>query len=193
MLEANLKFDIIQVRDHRTREQKKHADKLITEYGLKVFSYPPAHVYLIGDENELSAVYEYATGMKRISMVRDIIEGTKCIAELDGQRLNRPPKDWDLNIVGSRADDVHYTGEKPIPSKEWDNFYAPFFDRTREEILAIARAYGVPTEKEVEEGDIEFCTKCLRGPVICPKDGQLVQIDWDPVANLKQFRDSHSV
>jgi hypothetical protein len=202
MREANLDFYIVQMRDFWTKEQKKKSDDLIKEWNLKVFSYSPANVYFIGNDSELTTVFEYAVGGTRIPVLRDVIDGTRCIADLDGLRLHSSPMKWDLNIIGSRKDDSHYAFDgQVIPSKRWQHgdteFYAPLFDRTRDEVIAMSNAYGLDTT-EVDEtedtGNISLCTNCLQGhEAYCPKENTMIPpIEWDRTENLQQFQRMYS-
>lgn len=195
--EANISFDIVQIRDFWTKTQLKRADKLITEWNLKVFSYPPANVSFIGKGSEISTVWEYAVRGARIPLIRDVIEGDTCIADLEGMRAYHPPMDWDTYIVGSRGDDEHYAMDAVIPAKEWmvgeSKFIAPLFDKSREwvkEQLIIRGIDASEVSEEEDTGNISLCTKCLNGvEVFCPKEGRMIEaIDWDGERNLQMFR-----
>lgn len=197
LIEANVRFDVVHMRDHWTREQLKRADALIQKWNLKTFSYPPSSVSFIGDD-ELTTVFEYAVGDAKIPMLRDVVDGTKCIAELDGHRMYVSPFEWDTYIVGSRKDDTHWVGQV-VPSKRWElggkQFYAPLFDWTREEVVAKSLEYGLDVDKDADEGDIHLCTKCLNGvDVFCPLEKKVISpVQWDRHENTKVFRESYGV
>lgn len=199
--EANISFDIVQIRDFWTKTQLKRADKLITKWNLKIFSYPPANVSFIGKGSEISTVWEYAVKGARIPLIRDVIEGDTCIADLEGMRAYHPPMDWDTYIVGSRGDDEHYAMDAVIPAKEWmvgeSKFIAPLFDKSREwvkEQLIIRGIDASEVSEEEDTGNISLCTKCLNGvEVFCPLDKKVIPpVQWDAETNLRLFQESYA-
>ena len=201
--EANISFDIVQIRDFWTKAQLKKADKLITEWNLKIFSYPPANVSFIGKGSEISTVWEYADKGARIPLIRDVIDGDRCIADLDGMRAYYPPMDWDTYIVGSRQEDAHYAMESPVPAREWmvgeSQFIAPLFDKGRDwvkEQLIIRGMDATDATEEEDTGNWAGCSLCLRptstGTVRCPKENREIPvIHWSPELNLKLFQDAY--
>lgn len=199
LIEAKAKFDVVQQgREEWTNAQKKRADKLIKEWNLKVFSYPPANISLIGQDDEITTVWEYAVTGGRIPLLRDVVEGERCIADLTTHRMYTSPIEWDMFIVGSRFDDKHYAMQSMIPSERWMvgevEFYAPLAQWTREEVLAKSLEYGLDVEKEVDEGDISLCHNCIKGQgqVFCPKDNKYIDsVVWDRNANLEAFKKAY--
>ncbi len=189
-------FDIWQSRDLWTKEQREYSDALITKWDLRVFEFPPQGIYFIGNDEQLTAVFDYANGMP---MLKDVVESSQCIGDIEPYRMDYIPFKWDLHIAGSRREDSHYAySNNVIPSKEWETpsakFYAPLFDVKRETILELAKEYDV--EVPAVEMDLEICTNCLsgKGKVHCPKDN--VEIDsvvWNRKANLDLFRQRQNV
>jgi len=201
MIEAGLKFDIVQHRDLWTREQKKRADELIAKYDLKVFDYPPSQTSFIGKDDEISVVHEFAVNGGTIPLIRDVIDGTQCIAELDGKKAIEPPFLWDLIICGSRQDDRHYAFDNQvIPRERWTvgktTFYAPLYKWPRYAVMNELRQRGlyVETTDETDTGNISLCTKCLHGvETFCPKENSLIPaVQWDRTANLQAFRSAYA-
>lgn len=200
LIERKTQFDIVQQgRDEWTSAQKRRADELIKKWNLKVFSYPPANISLIGQGDEITTVWEYAVIGGRIPLLRDVIEGTECMADLTTHRMYEMPVEWDMVIVGSRFKDEHYAlPNSPIPSERWIQgetaFYAPLADWTREEVVAKSLEYGLNVEKEADEGDIALCHNCIKGTgqVFCPKDNKYIDsIVWDRQTNLDAFRQAY--
>jgi len=76
LMEQKQVFDIVQYRDNWLPKQKAKVDGYIKDWNLRVFSYPPITTNLIGDENGIGVVDEYAIGNGAIPVVRDIIDGT---------------------------------------------------------------------------------------------------------------------
>jgi len=191
-------FDIFQSRDMWTKEQCEYSDRLITKLDLKVFSFPPQDVHFIGQNDELTAIFDYATG---VPMLKDVVEGKQCIADLPTRRMDYVPFNWDLHIVGSRSEDRHYIfPESVIPSKEWESngnkFYAPLFDLSKADILKLAQEYEV--EIPTVPMDFEICSACLKpndtGKVMCPKEKvEIPVIDWSPAENLRLLRNRMNI
>jgi len=199
MIEAKAEFDIIHIRDFWGKAELKRADALIKKWNLKTFSYPPMSVSFIGNDTELTAVFEYAVTGGAIPMLRDVTDGTRCIAELDGLRMYQPPFVYDTYVVGSRKDDTHWAFENQvIPGERWQvgnaNFYAPLYDLNRQEVIAKSLEYGLDVEKEVDENDVSLCTRCLQGEtVFCPAEQKYIPpIQWDKAFNTRLFRESYA-
>jgi 3'-phosphoadenosine 5'-phosphosulfate sulfotransferase (PAPS reductase)/FAD synthetase len=191
--------DIVTVgRETWGRKQKERFDALVKEWDLTVLSYPPSRLSFVGDAKEITAVYEYAVGGAAIPLLRDVIEGDKCIAELDGYRMHESPINFDLYLVGSRKADKHWTIETVAPKKEWKvgeaTFLAPLHDLSREEVQEMLKERGLPWEEvpdDEDSGNISLCDKCLRAiePVECPKDGTMISpMGVHLENNLKAFR-----
>lgn len=195
LLEEKKSFDIIQFRDQWTRAQRKRVDALIETYNLKVFSYAPATLNVIGDGDQISIVREYAVQGGAIPLISDVIDGTKCIESLN-ERSNAPIT-WPLIVVGSRKDDAHYAG-KAVHSERWmvgkTQFWAPLYDKNRDWVKSELKRRGWPSDEVSEQedtGNLSLCTACLRtkDKVFCPKRGHDIQgVDWSPSANLKIFQ-----
>lgn len=187
MREQPIDFDIItQGMEWWTKEQRSRVENLIRDWKLKVFSYPPMSSHLAG---ELSLVSYYAMGTTRIPMYRDFVgEGERCLSELNGQKLNVTPFNWDLYIFGSREDDTHPLQENLMPAKEWTEdgitFWNPLYDWTRDEVESELDMRGLNFEDtdETNTGNlVNFCTNCVKGTedVWCPKDQKMIpSIVW---------------
>lgn len=174
-------------------------NNLIKEWDLKIFSFPPSGISFMGDGESITAVYDYAVGGTTIPVLRDVIEGTKCIAELDGIKMHYTPVNWDCFITGGRKVDTHYALENGVvPSKKWKvgnaTFIAPLYDWTREEVQAALEAMGLPhaeVDDDEDTGNIAVCTKCLKAmePVECPQDGFMIPpMGQNLFGNLTSFR-----
>jgi len=202
--EANIPVDIVTFgREFWTKEQKYQADSLIKEWGLKVFSYPPRQTSFIGDGKEISLVREYSFIGAMIPLVSDVIDGTRCIADLDAHKAYAPPFQWDLVLTGSRKDDSHYAFSEVIPAETWKigetTFYAPLYDWTRDEVKAELSRRGMDAD-EVDEredtGNVSLCHLCLdttKETVFCPKEHTTIPtVKWSPNTNLAAFRAAYA-
>lgn len=202
--QENIPVDVVTFgRELWTKQQKKRADTLIREWDMKVFSYPPLLRSFIGDGENISAVFDYAVGDAVVPNIRNLIDGDRCIADIDGMTMYRSPVRWDCVILGLRADDKHWATKGLKREQEWvvgdTTFVCPLWDWNREEVQAALEAHGLPfTEVSDEEdtGNAQFCQKCLRAiePVECPKDGTMINpMGRHLQLNLSEFRKRFSI
>jgi len=201
--EQDIPVDIVQFgREMWTREQKQRADALIRKWNLKVFSYPPARISFIGDDEQISLVREYSFMGATIPLISDVIDGDRCIAELDGYKAFAPPFKWRTVIVGSRKDDTHYSfPENVVPAERWTvgetEFYAPLYEKSRDWVKAELAKRGLDTSEvsdNADSGNISLCTKCLHGvETFCPLENSMIPaVQWDRTANLQAFRSAYA-
>lgn len=193
-MKDNVVCDIVQFREHWTKAQKKRADDLIIKWGLKVFSYPAVNVSLVGQGEDITAVFEQAIGGNIVPLLRDLIDGDGCLADLaERPKIPFAPKDWDTVYVGSRKSDKHF-GKNVIPAKEWQigttKFIAPLYDYTDED---VKRELGDLWQDGADTGDLHICHNCLKGEQAwCPKEQQFIpSIQWDREANLAAFQTAY--
>lgn len=192
-------FDIVQMRDLWTKGQRKKSDDLIKEWKLKVFILPSANKFFIGQGDEITLVDEYPVGNSTIPMLRDVVEGTQCLGDMDKFRAPYAPIKWDLHIVGSRKDDTHYAGGQNVQGERWkvggEEFYAPLYHWTREEVIEKSIELGLNLDGD-DTGNIEACSNCLKDVdrVWCPKLGQEIDtIKWDKADNLDYYRSKYGL
>ncbi len=170
-----------------------------------MLSYPPSRASFIGDGKQISLVREYAFMGVTMPMVSDLVEGTRCIADLDSHRASAPPFKWDCVIVGSRQDDRHYAfPNQVIPSEMWTigetTFYAPLYNLTREEVKFELEDRGLDA-REVEDiadsGNVALCHLCLdttKDSVMCPKEHSIIPtVQWSGTANLAAFQSAYGI
>ncbi len=199
--ENNVVIDIVTVgREHWTKQQKQRMDTLIRDWELKIFAYPPSGISFMGDGENITAVFDYAIGGMTVPLLRDVIGGDKCVAELDGLRLHESPINWDCVVVGSRKFDKHYALDTIAPDKEWNvgraTFLAPLYEYTREEVQEQLRMRGLPWEEvddDEDTGNLNVCDLCLsaiEGQVFCPKEEDYIPAMGSNLRpNLKMFRE----
>lgn len=181
--QADIHVDIVTFgRDTMSKPLRKRMDVLIRDWGLKVFSYPPMSRSFMGDDT-IQTVFDYAVGDAMFPDVRDVSEGTKCIAEIDGMQLHNAPCQWDCVVVGTEKE-----------KEEWSigttNFIAPLAHWTETEVKAALEAFGLPTTEEDES--VPLCQRCLKaieGEVWCPKEDALIPaMGTNLFGNLTSFR-----
>lgn len=190
LLGTGIPFDIVQIRNLWTKEQK--LDSLIIKRNLKVFSFDPSAVYFIGDD-ETSVVFEYAFSGGELPLIIDLGDGRSCgLDALSKIGRGRIPVNWDLHIVGSRRDDTHYALKNLVPSEVWKaggtTFYAPLYHWTREQVLARQ------PEITADTGVANHCFNCVKncGLTFCPKEGkEILAVNWDRAAMTQSFRNKY--
>ncbi len=199
--EAGLQVDVVAVgKETWTKKQRQRVEEVMKYLDITVFSYPPANIGFLGDGTQNSAVFEYAIGGDYVPMIRDVIPGDKCIADLDGMKAFTSPILWDCVLVGSRKADRHYTLEYGVaPNREWKvgqaTFLAPLYDMTREEVREALKLRGLPCE-EVEDdedtGNLSICVVCMNaieGEVFCPEEQAYIPaMGGNLLLNLERFR-----
>ncbi len=200
LIEENAEFTVFQFREGWTRAQRKRVDKLIKLWNLKVFSYAPMNTVLVGQDDNLAIVYEYA-GMP--PLVRDVVEGDNCLLKhFQEQRMFYVPMQFDTVLVGSRQDDTHWTMGKAIPAERWEfqgrEFWAPFYGRSRDWVKQELRARGLDDTEATDEEDTgswSGCAKCLHHqPTICPLTNNFIPpVSYDERANLTSFREAYGI
>lgn len=198
MREAGEPFDIVSFREHWTPKFEKRVDDLIRKWNLTVYSYPAAYRSFIGDGKEVTAIFDYPIGGTVIPVIRDVVDGTKCIAEIDKPVMTYNPLNYDTYFVGTRREDRHYA-VPPFEKDTWQvgnaTFHAPLFEKSREEVLALAEYFDIDTEvDEIDQSNnLSACSKCLDTSVeqvYCPEERAMIEtVKWDPTRNLKMFRE----
>ncbi len=203
LIEEHATFDVIQMRDHWTKGQKKRVDALIKQWDLKLFSYAPMFTNVIGQDDDLALVHEYAVNGGAVPMLMDVVEGEQCLLNaLKGLRRDVPPLDWDLMLIGSRKDDTHWAFGNVIPSEKWTvgsmQIWAPFYDKDREWVKQELRVRGLDDSEVSEQentGNVSFCTNCLHDTeAFCPLENKFIPaIQWDRSKNLAAFQTAYGI
>lgn len=197
--EMKAKFSILQRRDLWTKEQKAQADKFIKDWDLTVLSYPASNLSFIGDGEQISLVGEYVVGNAKAPMIMDVVDGTKCIADLPKQRMEYSPFQFTDYIVGTKQSDRHYAFKDTLaPASTWQygevKFHAPLYDWSTQDVLDALAEKGIEP-KTIDEGNLEICHSCLHGKeVFCPAESKVIpSVAWNPQLNLENFRKAYSV
>ena len=175
-----------------TKEQIKQLERLIFDWNLTAYIYPPKHRYFMGD---MSLVDEYGFGSLTIPVVRDVGQGTRCAFTLDEKRHDGFNLGWDTVYTGNLKTDRHYSGI-PALSNEPEcivngiKFIAPLYNWTKSAVERTARALQIDKYVIEDSGDINLCSACMKGErVFCPLEQKIIEpVNYDGQAMLKAFQ-----
>lgn len=149
----------------RVGQDEALAKRLMVEWDLRVLSYAPASVYMLGNGQELSMVQEFSFGESRWPVVMDVLPGDKCSVTAFPKRSPKVFTTFDLGLVGWKASDEHWLKDgAPFPPPDGTpldgiKLYAPLREWTDEEVLAASRELNLPMG---ETSDVSLCTDCFR-------------------------------
>jgi hypothetical protein len=204
LIELQAGFSTVCFEHTFTKEQKEQLDEWIVEYEMRVFSYSPANVYLIGNDEEVSLIEEYAMlGGVTMPFIRDCVhDDRRCAVDdvtVDGF-LPVAPIGFSLNLFGVRSEDRHYAVGNVWKTQRSEPvsgfvYLAPLWDWTKAEVLEGLAHYHLQPPK-LDTGDLPVCLNCLKGSgtVFCPKTGtEIPALDWQPKQMLEAFQAKYGV
>lgn len=188
------KIPVITFSTDWTPGQRKALQTLVADWDLTLYDYPPLARYVVPAGSGLTLVDEYGFGGIPLPVLRDVEEGERCLADLAGKRFENFDFGFDTCFVGALASDEHpaigetwFEERKPLGPLE---FVAPLFDWTKEEVEEEAKRLGIDSRVIEKTGEIELCTRCLRGDAFCPAEQkQIPKIDWNEEEALTRFRE----
>lgn len=176
--------DVLWFRDERDGE----AEKIIASLGLTVYSYLPSTRSVVPNGEGLSLInFLDFGGGALVPQIVDLEDSNRCVGEL---KSGKPfAYDWDVTITGWRESDNHPLKYAYFEDGEQignTRFYAPIRHLSDDEVYVEVKRRGLKfSAKQVEQ----FCTKCLRGPTVCPLSNQMIPAyKWQPNASLEAFR-----
>lgn len=200
LLALKAKFSIVCFDQSFSPQQKALIDRTVKEYGLAVFSYPPAAAFMVGDGEQLALIQEYRlVDGSEIPFISDCVGGTKCF--FDAMLDTRPNVEvgFTLHLLGTRKTDEHWAWGQIAKQKElklpMGRILFPLWDLTREQVIEGLKEFGVEPP-EIDTGDFQACVDCLKGTgrVFCPKKSEDIDsVDWQPRAQLEAFRKKYGV
>lgn len=176
--------DVLWFRDERDEE----AEKIIAELGLTVYSYLPSTRSVVPNGEGLSLInFLDFGGGTLLPQIVDLEDSNRCVGEL---KSGKPfAYDWDVSLTGWKESDNH-----PLKYSHFEEgerigntrFYAPIRHLSDDEVYAEVERRGLSfSTKQVEQ----VCTKCLRGPTVCPLSNQMIPAyKWDKTAALSAFQ-----
>jgi hypothetical protein len=160
-------FDIVQIRDFWTKEQRASCDELIMKWKLKVFSYPPADRYFIGS----TMVDEFAVPEGVLPILRTITDGDGCLADLSKDRMPAAPFKWSTVLLGNAPVERRVSGNTEFWCPTWTPRNAAEIGLKANERFAC-------------------CFNCLKDEpeVWCHLENDFIHpINWDKDANAAHY------
>jgi len=179
---------VLQFRFEGQPKKYEFADKVIKEWGLTRYDYPPSHIDIMCLNDNLDAIMWRDTGKNGLMYVAiELLKpdnGHFSCVYLDFIEYPRIPSydyKWDLTLIGSKSCDVDpIMGEIKIKNKLSKlgntNLYCPIEDWTDEDIWEYTEKYNVPYNNkryDKDNGYKEFkdktfnenyhycCTECV--------------------------------
>lgn len=177
-------------------EQIAFARSVIKAWGLSVYSYEPADVYLLANNGDRSVVQEYSFGGDRLPVAVDLSEGETCLLTAFTARTERLNLPFDLLLVGYKDSDSHWL--KGGTQLFDDNYKLGGMRVTTpirhlsDEIVRSA-VTQLPGISYLELDDrVSMCSACMThqdDSVWCPKEKRYIpRIEWDAEESVTAFR-----
>lgn len=168
----------------------------IRQQNLTVWSWGAADSFVLPNGDDFSLVHEYAFGPDRLPVVSDIEPGEKCVFEFNEPRTAALFPHFDALFIGYRDCDSHpVVGRNYCPPDGWRlgkaKVFAPLRHLSDEAVEAEVARRGI---RVASATDVHACTLCLHGePVRCPKNGKVIEVDWEPQTSLLAFRQRYGL
>lgn len=177
-----------------TKAQMRGLEKVVLEFGLTLYTYPTRNRYVVPNDEGFSLIDEYGFAGMELPVIRDVVEGETCLADLDKKRFEMFDFGFDTVLVGALKGDKHYlTGVTWFAEEKQQGkirFVAPLFDWTKEEVEGAIDDIGLRDFIIEDSGEISLCTKCLNGTeTFCPAEGRIISpIDFNGKEMERTFR-----
>jgi diphthamide synthase (EF-2-diphthine--ammonia ligase) len=186
------KFPVITFAEDFTKEQMKKIEKVVLDYDLILYSYPPRNRYFLPNGSGFSLMDEYGFSGQIIPVVRDIEDSDEgCLAELSKRRFDNFSFGFNCVLTGTLKEDFHPVIGNPMDEiKEQGNitFINPLWNWSKREVEEKAAEWNLTAIADT--GDLQICSKCLHGETFCPKENRVIPgIDWNPELNLQLFKE----
>lgn len=205
MREIREDFPCLWFRTNQTPEQTAFAKSIIRELNLQVFSYAPAEVYVVPNEDGVTLIHEYSFGRNRFPRLVDIEPGERCSLKLDPSRTPQMSHVWDFLFAGWKDSDSHRVlGDDPFPDDGYflgdAQVYAPLRHMSDADVWSVIEELHVPVDRQRysfsdetrDDGVLKLCTACYssgESEVFCPDERRLIPVQpWDRQASLNGFR-----
>lgn len=156
----------------------EYAEKLIKQWDLTVFTYPPRDRYLIPWGTDLALVDEYSVGNVIVPRLRDVIEG-ECEIEKIPKETSIFEWNMDVTFWGLKANDERHPALPNDGGRDFQlgntRMVAPLYDWTDEEVMQGLKDLSIDFEPHNDA--VKICSDCL---------GKLEH--WDRKASLEAFQ-----
>ena len=181
-------------------EQMRGIKKLIFDFELTCYTFPPINRYFVPNGKETSIVDEYTLGGTVIPVIRDFEQTSECGLELSADRSNGVWFGWNNVLTGLRRGDRHSLTGKLAKSEQFEagnlTFYAPLFEWTRREVKEAAKEFDLLKYVAAPDtGNLQKCSRCLDArseEVFCPADNKMIPAHkWDREAMKNAFREKY--
>lgn len=183
--------------------QEEFAERIILDWGLPVFSYPPAQRFVLPAGEGMTLVSDYSVGPFAWPVLMDAVHSDRCALKLDQQTMAFFPYDWDVTLTGWKECDSHPL--VPAGSIHLEGlrvggttFRAPLRDLADDDVWSLIRELNIPFDQRRYAGDdsrnpdvLLACTRCLggEGTVFCPDEQRTIRAHvWPKEKNLADFR-----
>lgn len=158
-----------------SRDAMKKLEKIVADWELTLYTFPPRARYALPVGNGLALVDEYRFGGRDLPVIRDISgDSTKCLGDLSPTRFDDFDFGFDTIFVGALESDSH---EATGPTwfrreRSMDNlrFIAPLFDWTKAEVRRVVDDLNLSDYVIENTGDIDVCCRCLKSDTFCPAE-----------------------
>lgn len=205
MREVRKDFPCLWFRTDRTPEQMEFPKRMIMELDLQVFSYAPADVYALPNDEGVTLIHEYSFGQHRYPVLVDVESGDRCSLQLNSMRTPQMSHVWDFLFCGFRETDSHpILGTGFVPDDGYflgdAQVYAPLRHMVDGDVWDAIEDLHVPVDLERykfndssrDDGVLKLCTACYssrESEVFCPDQQKMVTVQpWDRQASLDSFR-----
>lgn len=158
------------------------AERVIKQWDLQVFGYAPADRYLIPSNDDLLLVNEFAVGVARLPVLRDVVAGDSCDLErLPQKRTMSFVYPWDVTLFGFKAVDAreHFVTRNTVLPQAFNlghtRMVAPLYAWTDADVVAALDEFAIPYEQQ--DDSLRICRECIDS-----------LSDWDRAAALSMFQ-----
>jgi 3'-phosphoadenosine 5'-phosphosulfate sulfotransferase (PAPS reductase)/FAD synthetase len=183
--------------------QKEFAERIICDWNLTVFGYPPAQTFVLPND-EMTFISDQSINGYAWPVLVDQVYSDRCSLELDKTRMAYFPFGWDVVLTGWKSSDTHPLipeGSLNIDGLKLGDvtFYSPLHDLTDGDVWTLIKELNVPVDEKRYAGDdlynpdvVHACVACLKPDakrVWCPSAKRLIDAHtWNHKAETANFQ-----
>lgn len=148
----------------RTGHDERFGRRVIREWNLTAFRWPPADIYLLTDAGRRTLVHEYGIGEHRLPVLIDLDGDGPCVADQFPTRTPTLYLPFDTLLVGWKDTDEHWVkGDAPLAEDGLTlgraRLVAPLRHMTDAAVHAAIIDHNIPYEPVADE--LPMCTHCV--------------------------------